>query len=229
MPAHTIHSALIELYFSHSGAPWTFSQWQTLTGITGGLFGEDDSPLPKGWDQTTADYIRSYFDQYEKKKGQDQRVQFAAARKGASEVPGRDFWRKFVTDLWKTHQIHSKITTVLTEEGIHPVQCALASRAGSIDKLPDSTDYVGDAVDPVGKALFGYDCLDAGGVRVDMVFRGPLRSLIYRTWLNVKKQVIRSRNRVVQLEQDATTAFDSMFSKNSFYRQFNLTILFRPR
>ena len=211
MPAHTIHSALIELYFAYSGAPWTFSQWQTITGVTGGLFGEDDSLLPKGWDQTTADFIRSYFDQYQKKKGQDLKVKFAAARKGASEVPGRDLWRNFVTDLWKTHEIHSKITAVLTEEGIHPVQRALASRAGSIDKLPNSADYLGDAIDPVGKALFGDDCLDMGGVRVDMDLRGPLRSLIYRTWLNIKNQVIRSRGRIGQIEEDAINAFDSMF------------------
>jgi hypothetical protein len=228
MPAHTIHSALIELYFAYFGAPWTFPQWKTLTGITDGLFGENDSPLPKGWDSTTAGYIRSYFDQYQKKKGQDSRVQFAAARKGVSEIPGRDLWRKFVTDLWKTHQIHTKITTILTEEGIHPVQRALASRGGSIDKLPNSTDYLGEAVDPVGRALFGYECLDTGGVRVDMVFRGPLKSLIYRTWLNIKNQVKRSRNRIVQLEQDATNAFDSMFFHPLFIVKL-ISILFRPR
>lgn len=206
-----------------------FPQWQALTGITGGLFGEDNSPLPKGWDQTTVDFVRSYFDQYHKRKGQDQKIQFAAARKGASEVPGRDLWRKFVADLWKDHQIHAKITTVLTEEGIHPLQRVLASRAGGIDTFPNSSDYLGEAVDPVGKALFGYDCLDTGGVRVDMVFRGPLRCLIYRTWLNIKAQVKRNRTRVVLLEQAATKAFESMFFLNSFYPQFNLTILFSPR
>jgi hypothetical protein len=211
MPAHTVHSALIEMYFDDPGAPWTFPQWQTLTGIKSGLFSDLDSQLPPGWDRKTADCVRSYFDQYQKKKGQDKRVQFAAARKGSSEVPGRELWRKIVTDLWKAHQVHSKITAVLTQEGLHPVQRALASRAGSIDKLPNSTDYLGDAVDPVGKALFGHECLDNDGARVDMILRSSLRSLVYRTWLNIKNQVIRSRARILQLEQDVTNAFDSMF------------------
>lgn len=211
MPAHTIHSGLLEMFSDDPGAPWTYHKWQTLTGVKSGLFSDVDNELPKDWDRTTANFVLSYFDQYNKKKTQDQRIQFAAARKGASEVPGRDLWRKFVTDLWKTHQIHAKITAVLSEEGLHPLQGALASRSGSIEKLPNSADYIGEAVDPVGRLLFGYECLDKEGVRVDMVLRSSIRALVYRTWLNLKNQIIRSKSRINQLEIDATAAFDSMY------------------
>lgn len=104
MPVDTIHSALLEMYFDDPGAPWKFPKWPTLTGTNGVLFAEDDSQLPKGWNQKTSQYIRSYIDQYKKEKTQEQMIPFAA-RKGASEVPGRELWRKFVTDLWKTHQL----------------------------------------------------------------------------------------------------------------------------
>lgn len=210
MPAHTIHSAMVELYFSDDGAPWTFPTWQTLTGVKHGLFPNDDSQLPNGWTRRDADFIRSYLDQYSKLRSQDEKIRFAAARKNASAVPGRDLWRDFITTCWKNKQIHAKITTVLSEEGLHPVQLALASKAGTLENFPSSVDYVAEAVDPVGKALFGFDCLDKGG-RMDMNLRAATRWLIYRTWLNIKNQVLRSKSRIVQLEQDAMLAFDSTF------------------
>lgn len=202
---------MAELYFCDDGAPWTFPTWQALVSVNHGLFPDDDSQLPKGWTRRDAQFIQSYLNQYSKMKSQDHKIRFAAARKNASEVPGRDLWREFITNCWKNKQIHAKVTTILTEEGLHPVQLALASKGGSLEKLPHSVDYVGEAVDPVGKLLFGFECLDRDGHRMDMNLRSATRGLIYRTWLNIKNQVLRSKSRIVQLEQDATLAFDSMF------------------
>ncbi|KAF8148486.1 hypothetical protein B0H34DRAFT_803012 [Crassisporium funariophilum] len=147
-----------------------------------------DLQLLPGWDWKTADCVQSYFDQYRKKKGQDQRVQFAAARKGSTKVPGCKLCRKIVTNLWKGRQVHSIMTAILTEEGLHPVQRTLASQAGGIDKLPNLTDYLGNAVDPVGKLFLALNAWTRRGLN----------------------QVICSQTHILQLEQDVTNAFDNL-------------------
>jgi TATA-binding protein-associated factor len=193
-----------------SHAPWDFPRWKSLTGIQNGLFPEDDSLLPKTWSREDANSVRSYFDQYSKKKKEDDKIKFASARAGGHQVPGRDFWRKWVTDSWKDWKIHSKIIEVLSIENLHPLTLALNSKTRSLESWPPANQYVPMAVDPVGAALFGPECQDIFG-RVQADLRQTTQALIQRTWTNLYNQVQRTKVRLAGLEEDATNAFNGRF------------------
>ena len=75
------------MYFDGDGAPWTFPQWQRLTRVSSGLFPADDDQLSEGWTRENANFIRSYFDQYNKHTKEDARINFSAARKNGPQVP----------------------------------------------------------------------------------------------------------------------------------------------
>lgn len=119
--------------FIDAQAPWCFPQWQSITGVRHSLFPEDDSLLPKDWNRANANSVRSYFDQYSKKKKEDDKIKFASDRAGGDQLPGRDFWRKWVSNGWKEWKIHSKVIEVLSSENLHPLTIALNSKTGSLD------------------------------------------------------------------------------------------------
>lgn len=208
MPSHTIHSALVQMFFDSNGAPWTFPLWQDITSVRHGLFPDDDALLPKGWSREMANFIRSYFDQYNKKPKEDDKIKFAAAKAGADQVPGRDLWRKWVIECWKVQKIHSRITEVLSVENLHPLTVALNSTSGSIDTWPNGAHWVPLAVDPVSKALFGDVALNSLG-RAHMELRTATQALIQRTWMNLHNQLNRNKTRIVNLEKEAIEAFES--------------------
>jgi hypothetical protein len=206
MPSHTIHSALTQMFID-AQAPWGFPQWQSITGVKNSLFPEDDSLLPKGWTRVNANAIRSYFDQYSKKKKEDDKIKFASGRAGGDQLPGRDFWRKWVANGWKEWKLHSKVIEVLSSENLHPLTLALNSKTGSLDAWPPGAQYIPMAVDPVGSTLFGPEALDNFG-RVTSELRQTTQALIQRTWTNLYNQVQRSKGRIVTLEKEATEAFN---------------------
>lgn len=207
----TIHAALTQMYFDdpETHPPWDLPEWQAITGIKHGLFPDDDALLPKGWTRETANFIESYFDQFDKKPTEEAKASFSSARKNASQVPGRQLWRDFVTKKWKTWGLHAKIAGVLATESLHPLTLALSSKSQSIEKLPRSADYIHTAVDPVGRVIFGAEALDQHG-RVKMELRRSLHALIYRTWLNLKNQVVRSKDRIAVLEKNTKDALEGM-------------------
>jgi len=204
--------------FIDDQAPWNFPQWQAITGVIHGLFPEDDSLLPKGWTRETANSVRSYFDQYSKKKKEDDKIKFASGRAGGHQVPGRDLWRKWVTEGWKTWKIHSRIIQVLSSENLHPLTLALGSKTGSLESWPPGAQYIPMAVDPVGAVLFGPESQDIYG-RIHADLRQTTQALIQRTWTNLYNQTQRSRTRIVNLEKDATDAFNGAF----YFHTYSLT------
>ena len=80
MPTHTAASALIKL-FCTDGAPWSFSQWQAITGVTHGLMPLKDEHLPKGLTRSDIINIASYFAQYAAKPSEDDKIKFASKEK----------------------------------------------------------------------------------------------------------------------------------------------------
>ncbi|KAF8953874.1 P-loop containing nucleoside triphosphate hydrolase protein [Flammula alnicola] len=151
----------------------------------------------------------SYFDQFKNKKSEEEKITFSVARKNATQVPGRTIWRDFITEGWKNWQMHAKITKVLSTERLHPLTLALSARNGSVENWPQVADYLPSALDPIGIALFGDEALDVNG-RLEMQLRRTTRALIYRTWNNIRNQVGRSKNHIVNLEKKATDAFDGL-------------------
>ena len=75
----------------------TIPQRQRLTQVSFGLFPADDDQLPEG------------------------RINFSAARKNGPQVPGRNHWRNWVTEVIKDSGVHRIITQVLMENSLHPL------------------------------------------------------------------------------------------------------------
>lgn len=207
MPTHTIASALIKFYFMKEpfgGAPWIFPAWQETTGVYHGLF--DKTKLPKGWTPEMAAAVQSYFAQYQSKRGEDEKVKFACLNRKAEmeTVPGRAFWKQWVTDGWTTWKIQRHICTILTDHDLHPLQIMVSNN--DLDEYPQSTLYLPLALDKVGSYLFGHESLDTKG-HLLLPLREPLMIILQRVWMNLKRQVTRSRNRLAKLEAEATAAF----------------------
>lgn len=205
MPSHPIHSALIQMGLDEKDVPWNLPQWKKLTGINHGLFPADDDLLPEGWTRQDALQVQSYHDQYSKKTTHEARIALSTGR--AVPIPGRDFWKKWVTWGWKEWCIHAKITEILTDNQLHPLSIMRASRSGS-EEWPRGDDYIPLIVDSVAMVLFGADILDSLG-RVSGDARKTLQALIQRTWTNLRAQVGRSRSRLSNLEKAAIDAFES--------------------
>ncbi|KAG5633343.1 hypothetical protein H0H81_008547 [Sphagnurus paluster] len=75
--------------------------------------------------------------------------------------------------------------------------------------LPKSSSYVPLAVDPVARALFGYEALDRSG-RLPEAFRGPVQTLIQRTWTNIRNQTKRNLDKIGGAEEAARKAFEDL-------------------
>lgn len=92
MPSHTIPSTLIKLYHTKgfAGAPWIFPTWQDITGVYDGLFPINETKLPKRWTPEVVASVRSYFDQYESKRNEDEKIKFACTNYKAktNTIPG---------------------------------------------------------------------------------------------------------------------------------------------
>ncbi|GLB33117.1 putative helicase [Lyophyllum shimeji] len=208
MPSHTNHSALVQLWYDGDRAPWNFRTWQEITNVHHGLFNANDALLPKGWTREMATSIESYFDQYSKKPREDDKIKFASARSGALTLPGRDWWRSWVTEAWKQWKIHSRISEVLTAENLHPLTFVLNSFRQD-GAWPNGAQICPLAVDPVAKALFGVEALNSTG-RLDMHLRSSTQALIQRSWINLHNQFNRSKKRIVKLEKEAIDAFNNL-------------------
>lgn len=72
-------------YVTNSFTFLLLSMLPVITGIRHGLFPAEDDRLPYGWTWQMAGAIESYFDQYNQKKTEDEKIKFAAARKRAGE------------------------------------------------------------------------------------------------------------------------------------------------
>lgn len=204
MPSHSVHSALVQM-FCDDESPWAYPEWQDITGVRHGLFPAEDALLPAGWSRADATFILSYFDQYGQKVKEDDKIKFSGARAGAAQVPGRDLWRKWVIEGWRSWKIHARITSVLSKENLYPLTIMLSSKT---EVWPHGATWIPLAVDPVGRVLFGDDALDASG-RVVSEMRMATQALIQRTWTNIYNQTQRSKARIINLEKEATDAFDS--------------------
>lgn len=206
MPSATVHSALAEMQLE-DGSPWNFSEWKRITGVSHGLFPTDDALLPKGWTRETATLIDSYFSQFDNLGTPEAKIQFASARRGAITVPGRDLWRAWVTACWREWHIHAKITDVLSSQNLHPLTISLNSKSKSLS-WPKAGTYVALTIDAVGQMLFGEEVLDMFG-RLPEEMRSDVNALVTRTWFYLRIQFNRNKTRIVNLEKQATEAFES--------------------
>lgn len=208
MPTRTVTSALVKFHFSHPNAPRCFPKWQEITGVLHGLFPSDDDQLPNGWTRDMATQIQSYFDQFRKKKTEDEKVKFAAyTRKiGKDIVPGRALFRTYVTERYsKAWNIHGIISGILSDNNVHPVQ--IMSAMGNFEKSPSSTLYLPTVLDAIGLALFGPESFDRTN-HLQYELRDPTWILAQRTWTNLLKAHSRDSKRLDKLEAKVKAAFE---------------------
>ncbi|TEB03945.1 hypothetical protein FA13DRAFT_1569793, partial [Coprinellus micaceus] len=201
MPSHTVHSALVKLWFAHADAPWRFPAWQDITGVPNGLFPTDDAHLPKGWTRKTADDIASYFHQFQSKKSEDERIKFAGLQRkvGNDTVPGRALWRKWITDNYsKRWDIHGRIARVLNDANVHPMQ--LMKATGDFDDYPGATSYLPLALDAIARDLFGPESFDKAN-HLLRELREPTLMLAQRTWEQLRKAHVRDVGRLGKLRE----------------------------
>lgn len=201
MPTDTVHAALIKMGLAVPGAPWCYETWQDITGITSGINPAEDHLLPKGWSRSDANAVQEFLTRYAAIKSEEERRKFAGLswRVGVDVVPGRALWRTFITTSYtKIWKIHRRISDVLEDSGVHPMQLMVSS--GDFDDYPPATSYLPVALDHIGRALFGDEALDKGG-RLLRDLREPTLSLAQRTWQYLQKSHARSLRELRKLEE----------------------------
>ncbi|KAK2459737.1 hypothetical protein APHAL10511_008248 [Amanita phalloides] len=209
MPSHTVHSTLLQMSLNTNSMPWNYRQWQDITSVCHGHFPAEDHLPPVGWMRKSAKFILSYIDQYSKKKKEDDKIKFSAMHTGSTEVPGRDLWCNWVTQSWKDWKIHARIITVLSKENLHPFMLTVATDTSSSDTWPNGGTLIPLVIDSVRADLYGEEALDQFGC-VHAALWTTLQALIQRTWTNRYNQFQHSKMHIINLEKDATSAFDNL-------------------
>jgi hypothetical protein len=216
MPTHTIPSSMVK-FFLENDAPWNWKNWQDITNVHHGLFPPEDNLLPQGITRRDVEDITSYFDKYGAKSTEDAKIKFASQSKG-DHLPGRNKWRDWITAGWKSWNIHGKISEVLIQEQLHPHSIILVEHDETqrnpkpdgkpkTEEIPKAETYIPLSLDAVAQILFGDESLDPTG-RLSGRYRHVTLQLVQRTWINITKQLKRSQNRLGQLEDAATRAFN---------------------
>lgn len=207
MPSHTVHGALVKLHFSIPGAPWNYDHWKDATGVYYGLFPSDDSKLPRGWTRENANHVESYFDQFNKKTSEDEKIRFAA-RKTIETIPGRAFWQQWVNNHLAAWDLHARITAGLQRLYLTPLQLAVANGQ---DVLSNNSSFLASSLDKIGLDLFGPEALDRNGL-LKFPLRDGVLSLVQRTWENLKKQVRSSSTRLEKMRTECEAAVEGTSS-----------------
>lgn len=207
MTRHTIHSGLLRLYYAFEkvGAPWSWEAWKSITGVQHGLFPLDDSRLPKGWTREMANAIHTYFEAYRALTTEGDRAEFASS-KAADNFSGRDYWRKWVCDMWPAWRIQLRIQKAFEDCNIMPFQVMVAN---DLTEIPESTP-IADANDRIAYALFGDDGLDLNG-KIKHGLRDSVHIFAWRAAQNIRSQAGRLIARLKDKERRIEMIFDGMF------------------
>jgi len=221
MPTHTIHSSFTDFYTAdpaHPGAPWDFPAWKRISGVTNGIFPEDDSLLPSGWTRETATAIQSYFTQYSEKKTEVAKIKFAASTKANAVVPGRSLWTKWFNSMWIKRGVASNISKIISDARLDPMSVKRFIAPNTLEKGWNCASYLNLVIDPVGEYLFGPQAMNPLGL-LNIGYRARVQAIIIRTYESLRRQAIRAETSIDALEQKALQAFDSkfLFSPSLFF------------
>lgn len=208
MPSHYNHSALVEMFHTCNGAPWTFARWREITDCPTGLFPENGSPASHKWTASQTADVQTYFHRFANQiEARDLKARLSFSLTAGRKAPGADLWRKFITNGWRIWKINDRITRVLIRKRLHP--CILAQHSKSPDVLPDSAHYIPRAVDAVGSELFGPEAMDGlGNLSAELI---PMtKAIIHRTWISICTKVGNAKKKIGALEDEAQQAFEGM-------------------
>lgn len=201
---------LLEVFarlFLMGEAPWKFSTWKEITGITHGLFPSIDDDLPRGWNRSKADAVLSFIDHYSNLPSDSAKMKFASS-KSDDLCPGRKIWKDFISERYnKEWKINSRIISVLTDNHRHPFQIMVAEGLTSFPSVDANT---GAILDPVCIALFGDEAFNAHG-HVYQVLAEPVATLITHCWDNLRRQTARAVKNLTRYEKEAIASMECAY------------------
>ncbi|KAH6905687.1 hypothetical protein BKA70DRAFT_1225396 [Coprinopsis sp. MPI-PUGE-AT-0042] len=150
-------------------------------------------------------------DVLKKEKSEDDKIRFASYRRKKGHVdplPGRVFWREWVTTNYTTHwKIHTIVKDALTDANIHPVQ--LMVEYDDLETSPSSEHYLPGIIDTIAPILFGTASLDNGN-RLSRELRTPTIALLGRTWALALRSMAGRRKAMAKLEKTSNDILDSL-------------------
>jgi hypothetical protein len=211
MPSYSPASALAKAY-GVNGAPWNYPRWQEITGVRHGLNPKDDCDLPHGLSRSDATKVLAYFAQlHAPNQTETWKTRFATAafRRGQDPNSGRSIWQDYVNGNWASKwKMHTRISKILTDLNIHPLQLKVESR--QYEGWPNSTAYIGLAIDKVGREIFGSEALTENGLVIPGL-RDIVIILIQRTWKTTKGPATKTLNSVMNEMRRAENALSGEY------------------
>jgi len=193
-------------WHEREGRPWGWPRWKEITNVQHGLFPADDSHLAVGWNRPMALHISAYFDRYYHIPNEEARIKFAAQHAGGHEIPGRGMFSRWINVGWKEWDIQNRIIKVIRELDHHPITIMVKTNDPD---WPAGETYVPLFVNGVALELFGTEAFGLSN-HLSQVDRQVIQIFIQRVWTNLRRQVARSRTRIVKLEELAMAAFSGM-------------------
>jgi len=193
-------------WHEHDGRPWGWPRWKEITNVQHGLFPADDSQLAVGWNRPMALHISAFFDRCYHIPNEDARAKFVAQRTMGQEIPGRGMFSHWINVGWKKWDIQNRIIKIIRELDHHPITIMVQTNNPD---WPCGETYAPLFVNGVALELFGVEAFGPHN-RLSQVDRQVVQIFIQRVWTNLRKQVARSRTRIVKLEELAMAAFSGM-------------------
>ncbi|KAF8889787.1 P-loop containing nucleoside triphosphate hydrolase protein [Infundibulicybe gibba] len=190
MPSHTPAEAFIKLWCEDE-IPWRWPAWQSLTGISHGLFPADGTPpLLAGAQLMSETFVHILISTWPKGR----------------KKPKNDSLGKGREERW--FQVAGNGGSCLSEERIHPFTLL----CNSTDKWPPGDMWIPLAIDSIALKLFGPESMDHTGERALSQIRVPIQICAQKSWDTLRRQYIRGRKDLERYEKSATEAFADLDS-----------------
>ncbi|KAL0575320.1 hypothetical protein V5O48_006649 [Marasmius crinis-equi] len=212
MPTKTVTQVLAELHQLRKELPWSLPTFQEHTGVTHGLFPDNEADLPflhhrpgkkkskKRWTRQNSDDVQSFYQSFYAQPTEADATAFMKTTKH----PGKLFLDKWVNDNYQSWGLHDIIMQTLKEAGVHPFQLLLAEQ--SVTPFPNSKDFIPLVREEVAMKIFGPEIFPPGSNLLPSSFRYVPAVFINRSWVRVR---VKSKNDIKRLETLKEKAYEA--------------------
>lgn len=223
MPGHRFSGSLLHFWLL-SGSPWSWQTWKDLTGLSDGLFPNDDSKLPLGLTRNKVESIKAFISEYSNLSKEDDKIKFLQKR-GSVPNAGRDAWLDISSKVWKKAKIHDHIVKCFRDVRIHPAD--LCSNNSTNPSNIKAEDYLPLAIDSIGLQLFGPDILDSSSSLVAQPYRSLVRQVAMQSWESLRYHLIRASTKLPELKEKALEAIKGQYLRSLAKNIYILTYQFQ--
>jgi hypothetical protein len=180
-----------------------------ITGVSSGLFPEDDNDLPPSISRTDVNEIATYFDVLVKKSTQEQQVIFS---RGKDRYVGRTTWNDWVNKNYRRWGIFDIAVKAMKDSNCHP---HMIMKADQQDTWPDMDVIASLAQQALGLALFGGEGLTSLNM-VKPVLRQLVNAILFRTLETLKTSFRRIEKKAVLYREKAEAAHSGELLRTSY-------------